>query len=152
MTDPRSIGEAVQRAWATADERSARALTAAQRQFADAQRAIKERAERQTREWTQSAQALGRKPDLEVEELDIRSEEEHERHEGHEDLLDRTVRRNRATADAEEAGEDLLMDAFRVVPKAPEPGEPEPTPEPEVASYLPRSMRDRARRRAEDQT
>jgi hypothetical protein len=144
------VADAVQRQWATAAERSARAITAAQRQFADAQRAIRERAERQTQDWGASARALGRKPDVEVEELEFRSEEDHELREDHASLLDRTARRNRAAADAAEAGDDLLLDAFRIAPKPDSPPEPEPAPQPEVAAYLPRSMRDRARRRAED--
>lgn len=150
MNDPRAVSEAVQRQWATAAERSARAITSAQRQHAEAQRAIRERAEKQAQDWGASARALGRKPDVEVEELEFRSEEEHERREDHEGLLDRTARRNRAAADAAEAGEDLLLDAFKVAPKpvaAPPP--PEPATQPEVAAYLPRSMRDRARRRTD---
>ncbi|TDQ05791.1 hypothetical protein [Labedaea rhizosphaerae] len=148
MSDPRAVSEAVQRQWAAAAERSARAITSAQRQLAEAQRAIRERAERQAQEWGASARALGRKPDVEVEELEFRSEEEHERREDHESLLDRTARRNRAAADAAEAGEDILLDAFKVAPKPLVP-KPDPAPEPEVAAYLPRSMRARARRRTD---
>jgi hypothetical protein len=148
VSDPRSVADAVQRQWATAAERSARAITAAQRQFADAQRAIRERANKQTMEWGASARALGRKPDVEVEELEFRSEEDHELREDHAGLLDRTARRNRAAADAAEAGEDLLLDAFKIAPKPETPSEP--APQPEVAAYLPRSMRERARRRTED--
>lgn len=152
MSDPRSIADAVQRQWAERAERSARAIASAQRSLADAQRAIRERAERQAQEWGPSARAMGRKPDVEVEELEIRSEEDHERREDHASTLDRTARRNRAAADAAEAGDDLLLDAFKFAPKAPAPPAPpapEPAAEPEVASYLPRSMRERARRRAD---
>lgn len=150
MSDPRSVAAAVQRQWAEAAERSARAVAAAQRQFADAQKAIKERAERQAQDWAPSAKALGRKPDVEVEEMEFRSEEDHEQREDRAGLVDRTARRNRAAADAAES-DDLLLDAFRVAKAAPKP-EPAPapaaSPEPEVAAYLPRSMRDRARRRS----
>lgn len=149
MSDPREIAEAVQRRWAAAAERSARAVAAAQRQLADAQRAIRERAQRQARDWAPSAKALGRKPDVEVEELEIRSEEEHERRAGHASQLDRTARRNRDAADAAEAGDELLLDAFQIGSRQPHV-EPEPRKEPEVAAYLPRSMRDRARRRASE--
>ena len=151
MSDPRSVAAAVQRQWAEAAERSARAVASAQRQFADAQKAIQERAERQAQDWAPSARALGRKPDVEVEEMEFRSEEDHEQREDRAGMVDRTARRNRAAADAAESGDDLLLDAFRIAktptPPAPAPAPPE-SPEPEVAAYLPRSMRDRARRRS----
>jgi hypothetical protein len=90
---------------------------------------------------------LAQEPEDQVDELDIRSEEERERREDHTGLIERASRRSRDTTDAAES-EDLLLDAFHTA-KPQKPADPEPAPEPEVAAYLPRSMRDRARRRAE---